>query len=83
MVIIPDGQFLARLYKCTGRAIALLPGIYLGSCSRFSKIVKFYIKIFIVMGKALSRELSCMRTGLVLIFIVILSLKSSLCNPIG
>ena len=78
MVIIPESQFSARLYKCTGRAIVLLPGICLGSSSGVSKIVKFYIKNFIVMGKALSGELSCTRTGLVLIFIVILSLQPHL-----
>ena len=29
--------------------------------------LKFYIKVFYVMGKSLSGELSCMRTGLVVV----------------
>ena len=32
-----------------------------------SKILKFYIKVFYVMGKALSGELSCLWTGFVML----------------
>ena len=35
-----------------------------GGGSGVDKMLKFYIKVFKVMGKVLSGELSCMRTGL-------------------
>ena len=58
------GLFLTRLYKCTGRAIALP----LASVAAWTKCLSFTLKFFNVMGKALSGELSCMWTGLVNIF---------------
>ena len=44
-----------------GRAIVLPPALALGlaSASALAKMLKFYIKVFYVMGKALSGELSC------------------------
>ena len=42
------------------------PGVGTGGHLIISKMVKFYIKVFMtVMGKPLLGELSCMRTGLV------------------
>ena len=38
-----------------GRAIALPPGVGIG----ISKMLKFYAKVFYVLGKALIGELSC------------------------
>ena len=55
---------ISSLYKCTGRAIALPSRVDVGG-SGISEIFKFYIKVFYVMGKVLSGELSCMGTGLV------------------
>ena len=53
--------FLASLYKCTERVIALLLVLVLG----VPKMFKFCIKIvFNVMGKASSGELSCTQAGL-------------------
>ena len=48
-----------------GRAIVLPPasalvlGAVLAAASALAKCLKFYIKVFYVMGKALSGELSC------------------------
>ena len=39
-------------------------GINIGSCG-ISRLLKLYVKIFYVMGRVLTGELSCMRTGLV------------------
>ena len=50
--------FLALLFKCTGRS-----GISVG----VDKILKFYFHVFYVMGNALSGELSCTLTGLLLV----------------
>ena len=42
------------------------PGVSVGFGSvGVDRMLKFYVKVFIVMGKALSGELSCMQTGLV------------------
>ena len=44
-----------------GRAIVLPPGVGVGVGvgGSISKMLKFYVKVFYVMGKALSGELSC------------------------
>ena len=43
------------------------PGVGFGfGSSSVDKMLKFYVKDLFVMGKALSGELSCMRTGLVM-----------------
>ena len=61
--------FLACLYKCTGRAIALLPAwalalaAALAVASALAKV--FMLKFFYMMGKALTGELSYTQTGLV------------------
>ena len=41
----------------------IIVGVY-GSGS-ISKVLKFYVAVYYVIGKALSDELSCMHTGLV------------------
>ena len=47
----------------SGRAIVLPPGIGVGVSvgigGGVSKMLKFYVKVFYVMGKALSGKLSC------------------------
>ena len=51
------------MYKkryCTTRHISIV-GVGIGVSTKLN----FYVKIFYVMGKALSDELSCTRTGLV------------------
>ena len=47
---------LAHLYKCS------TPGI--GASLSISKMSKFYVEVFYVIGKALSGDLSCLQTGL-------------------
>ena len=54
--------FVARLYECTGRAIAL-PLAF--AAAAWTKCQSFTLKVFKVMGKALSGEQSYTRTGLV------------------
>ena len=64
------GQFLACLYECTGRAIALPPAsafALVASASVWTKCLSFTLKFFKVMGKVLSGELSYTQTGLVVI----------------
>ena len=43
------------------------PGVGTGFACGMDKMFKFYVKFFKVMGKALSGELSCMRTGLFIV----------------
>ena len=40
-----DKTFLARLYECTGRAIALPLALALAVASALRKMLKFYIKV--------------------------------------
>ena len=59
--------FLARLYKiqksyCTTPGVGV--GVGIDGSVGVDKMLKFYVKVFYVMGKALSGELSCTRTGL-------------------
>ena len=53
--------FLARLGGLVEVQEELLyyPGVGVGSGVGVSKMLKFYVKVFYVMGKALSGELSC------------------------
>ena len=66
-------HFLSRLYKRTGRVVALPTTHNLGGGAGvrvgvgISKMLKFYVGFFYVMGKAMSGELSCMGTGLVIV----------------
>ena len=54
--------------RSPGRAIVLPPGVGVGvgvgGGVGVSKMLKFYVKVFYVMGKALSGELSCPRDRL-------------------
>ena len=53
-------------YNRINTVLALATAVLaLAAVSALAKCVKFYFKVFYVMGKALSGELSCMRTGLV------------------
>ena len=45
------------------------PGVGTGVVSSGDKMLKFYVKVFYVMGDVLSGELSCMLTGLVLLIV--------------
>ena len=42
----------------------------------FSKLLKFYCKVFYLMGKALSGKLSCVWTGLVVFACILMGIKS-------
>ena len=55
--------FLARLYKSTESYYHFYVGVGVG-ITHF-KVILMYVKVFYIMGKAVSGELSCMRTGLV------------------
>ena len=55
---------LARLYECTGRAVAL-PQVLVLVGAVWTECQSFTLKFFKVMGKALSGELSYTQTGLV------------------
>ena len=61
--------FLGGLHEHTGQANALPPstgfGRGMGSGGCISKMLQFYVKVFYVMGKLLSSELSCPGIGLV------------------
>ena len=53
--------------RSPGRAIILTPALALAAALALAKCLSFYVKVFDVMGKALSGELSCVHvTGLVL-----------------
>ena len=47
----------SRKSYCTTPGVGIDVGV--GGCIRVSKMLKFYVKVFYVMGKALSGELSC------------------------
>ena len=60
-------------------ALALMAVLALAEESAFAKCSSLYLKVFRVMGMALSGELSCMSTGLVLnvLLIIVNSLTTS------
>ena len=59
----PIFSLLVQMYR---KSCCTTPGISIGAGSiGMDRMLKFYVKVFIVMGKALSGELSCMQTGLV------------------
>ena len=45
--------------RSPGRAVVLTPAPVLAAASALAKCLSFYVKVFYVMGKALSGELSC------------------------
>ena len=65
-------NFLAHLYECTGRALALPQASALEAADSFALAVVLvlakcpsfmFVKVFCVMGKALSDEISFSQTG--------------------
>ena len=56
------------MYK---KSYCTTPGVGVGGGSDVSKILKFYIKVFNVVGKALSGELSCTRTSLLVAAVIV------------
>ena len=62
ILVLTQGSFLVHLYR---KSYCTVPGIGICGGRDGSKMLKFYIKIFYVMGKALSGKLSCMWTSLV------------------
>ena len=57
-------RFLACLFECTEELYCTTPGVGIGGVS-MDKMLKFYVKVFYVMGNVLLGELSCTWTGLV------------------
>ena len=67
------GNTVAHVYKCTGRPVQMYRKSYCAYSAQVlgfggsgvSKMLKLYMKVLHVMGKALSEELSCTWTGLI------------------
>ena len=58
LVLVLKGPFLARLDEVQ-EELLYYPGVGVGCSVGVSKMLKFYVKVFYVMGKALSGELFC------------------------
>ena len=51
--------FFSSPGRSPGRAVVLAPALALAAAAALAKCLSFYVKVFYVMGKALSGELSC------------------------
>ena len=56
---LDEGQEELSYYPGVGVCVGVGVGVSVGGGVGVSKMLKFYIKAFYVMGKALSGELSC------------------------
>ena len=56
--LVSTDSYLARLDK-SRKSYCTTPGIGVGGGVGVRKMLSFYVKVFYVMGKALSGELSC------------------------
>ena len=58
-----------RKSYCTTPSVGGGGSIDVGNANGISKMLKFYVEVFYVMGKALSGKLSCTQTGLVVVIL--------------